>query len=707
MRISIAATAVLLVITPTAALACCMAVAAHAVWPWDGLEEIPVDAAVILYGSTYELPLEEWSVNLVPESGEPVSLATSLSMMTDDYFLIVAKPEEALALDTEYTCTFTRNGVDIEGAKEFSFKTAASDADWASPPTPDLSYEGLGVPMKDADGGWCVSSVTEEAGALALTISGEGLGNRAILLQARDSQETKVFDTVLSGEWDLDRQLTLGGGLCSAHFEVNPCEHYCVRAAALDHRGDPGPWSEWSCSDEIGDWVCGDPGGSVLFGDDIEEGKALPQDVQSCLEGGTWEPEADTIDEGESGLPESDSYSTDEDSETGCAMGASRPAAPWGLLVFGLLVALLFRVGRRRSPSGVSLALALALFMGGAAGCEEGSSGGADAVEGDTLTVGEDAAVDSAEGVQDDDVMKEGPSDKGDTTPAVATVGCHPPTKEDLAPGEPVASLDTAGAGACSGKTVGDVIGQIHADHPELLDIQTIYTADEWLGDGSFFYPFLRADGGFSVALKRGLGDCPAGCTDNYYFYFATDDSCYALDVGHYHGGWSAEGDCVEKDGLPLWGYPPPSDPLHECGADNSPQQISGTYEMLATGIWEPCAEKGGQFEPINIETVVTVEVSQDPANPAVGTVAVEGTGHPLIDGQSFPAEFVRQRFRASEEYSNLPSECPQEHSLAVEYDFECFQTGQLNVTVFGSEDCSFCKGYMHLSLDHVMDGKF
>jgi len=670
------------------------------------MEDVPVDTAILLYGSTYEQPLEEWSVSLSQENGESVALTASLSMMSDEYFLIVATPEEPLVPDTDYICTFSRNGVDVEEAKEFSFRTAQPGAEWASPPIPELEYQGLGVPMREADGTWCVSSVTEEAGALALVVSGEGLSERAILLEARDSQETKVFDTVLSGEYDLDRQLILGGGLCSAHFDVNPCEHYCVRTAALDHHGAPGSWSGWSCSDEIGDWVCGDPEGSVLFGDDIEEGKTLPPEVQSCLEGGTWEPEADTTDEEETGLPESDGYSADEDSESGCTVGSSDPDAPWSLLVFGILIALLFKAARRRSLSGVSLVFVFALVPGGVAGCDEESSGGADAVEGDTLTVGEDANIDAAEEARHDDVMKEGLAEEEDTSPAVATVGCHPPGKEDLAPGEPVISLDIEGTGACSGKTVGDVIGQIHQDHPELADIQTIYTADEWMGDGSFIYPFLRPDGGFSIVLKRGLGDCPSGCTDNYYFYFATDESCVAVDVGHYHGGWSAEGDCVEKGGAPMWGHTTPSDPLHECSADNSPQQISGAYEMLATGIWEPCAEYGGQFEPIDIDTVVTVEITQEPGDPAVGTVSVEGTGHPLIDGKTFPAEFVRQRLRASDQYSNLPSQCPQEHSLAVEYDFECFKQGQISVTVFGSEDCLECKGYMHLSLDQVADAQ-
>jgi len=329
-----------------------MAVAAHLAWPWDGMEDVPVDAAIILYGSTYEQSIEEWSVSLVPEDGEPVPLANSTSMMADDYLLIVATPEEPLAPDTQYACTFSRTVVDAEDTMKLTFITGVASEPQSLSSAPELEYQGLGVPMNEADGSGCISSVTAAAGALALTISGEGLSNRAILLEARDSKETKVFDTVLSGEQDLDRQLVLGGGLCDAHFDVNPCEHYCVRAAALGHHGAPGPWSDWSCSEAIGDWVCGDPEGEVLFGDEIEEGKTLPTEGPSCLEGGTWEPGADTADKGEPDLPESDAYASDEDPEAGCSMTTSPPAIPWGLVLLALLVMLpVATLPRRRSGS--------------------------------------------------------------------------------------------------------------------------------------------------------------------------------------------------------------------------------------------------------------------------------------------------------------------------------------------------------------------
>lgn len=353
----------LLAVAPSAALACCAAVAAHWVWPWDGMENVPMDAAVLLYGSTYEQPFADWSVSCEAEDGEAVTVATDVEMMTSGYFLIVATPKQPLAPGTLYTCTFTRSGVDVEEAKVFSFRTAVQGAEWGPPPVPDLDYEGLGVPMMDAGGGHCVSSVTEEAGALALTVSGEGLSARMILIEVQDGKQTKVFDTLLSGQYDLDRQLALGGGLCSAHFEVDPCEHYCVRAAAMDHQGVPGPWTEWSCSDEIGDWVCGDPDGSVVFGDDIEQGKTFPPEPQACVDRGNRETGGAAQDGGDAGRAESAGSRAEEGSGAGCAMATSQPTATCGVMLPGILLALLWLARRRGGcPGPVRALVSLILF---------------------------------------------------------------------------------------------------------------------------------------------------------------------------------------------------------------------------------------------------------------------------------------------------------------------------------------------------------
>lgn len=321
---------------PTAAFACCAAMAADLVWPWDGMEEVPLDAALVIYGNTYGEPLEDWSLVIESEAGGPAAFTSSVGAMEAGYFLVVATPEAPLEPDTEYNCAFTRDGTEGGMPMEFHFRTGVTAGEKAANPAPELYYEGLGVPMKEEDGSVCISSVTEEAGALALTVTGTGLTERPILIEAQDSQGVKVFDTVLSGKWQSDKQLTLGGGLCTAHFEVDPCEHYCVRAAALDHHGEPGPWSEWSCSNEIGYWVCGDPEGAALFGDDIPEGMTPKSDLDSCTTGGA--PDAD----------DSEEPGTETGSGTGCAVGRSSSTVPWSLVGFGILAMLLFVIRRRR-----------------------------------------------------------------------------------------------------------------------------------------------------------------------------------------------------------------------------------------------------------------------------------------------------------------------------------------------------------------------
>src|SRR5678816_1431607 len=81
------------------------------------------------------------------------------------------------------------------------------------------------------------------------------------------------------------------------------------------------------------------------------------------------------------------------------------------------------------------------------------------------------------------------------------------------APGRYLTSTDTTGTGVCAGITLDDVLGNIRTAEPDLADILTIYNPANTSGDGSFVYPYARTDGGFDVVFKRGLGDCPAGCT--------------------------------------------------------------------------------------------------------------------------------------------------------------------------------------------------
>jgi hypothetical protein len=156
--------------------------------------------------------------------------------------------------------------------------------------------------------------------------------------------------------------------------------------------------------------------------------------------------------------------------------------------------------------------------------------------------------------------------------PADAPRADAPPSTHDAAiangaaPGRYLTTSKATGAGACVGKTLADVIAAIHALEPALADIVTIYAPAGGPGDGSFIYAYSRADGGFDVVLKRGKGNCAAGCADNEYFYFSTDEACRPKKVGHYRAAWGADsGACPQVEGEPMWNHPPTADSLQVC----------------------------------------------------------------------------------------------------------------------------------------------
>ena len=277
-----------------------------------------------------------------------------------------------------------------------------------------------------------------------------------------------------------------------------------------------------------------------------------------------------------------------------------------------------------------------------------------------------------------------------------------PPANAAPGPGAPVFELAAAGVGACSGMSLQDVIAGVHAQRPELADVKELYRPDPQRGgDGSFIHAFSQ-ERGFALAFKRGGGDCPAGCTDNEYWYFATDESCIAREVGHYRAGWDT-GSCLTTSGEPLWGIPRPPDPNIVCRADNRPQLLSGTYRARGTGSRVACTAERGSSPNIPVALLLSIIVTQDPADLSRGTIQIQGTGHPLIDGQPLPATFTRRRLSVSHEASNLPAACIDQHAIAFEQDLEDQRPGRLHFTEVRSLDCppgqDYCKGLLDLEL--------
>ena len=125
--------------------------------------------------------------------------------------------------------------------------------------------------------------------------------------------------------------------------------------------------------------------------------------------------------------------------------------------------------------------------------------------------------------------------------------------------------LAATGSGACVGSTLAQIIAWVHRDRPELADVSRLYLPDPNRGgDGSFVYAFEQ-ESGFALAFRRGGGDCPAGCTENEYWYFVTDDACKPEQIGHYRAEWQT-GTCVTISGAPLWGLPQAPAPALVCG---------------------------------------------------------------------------------------------------------------------------------------------
>jgi hypothetical protein len=293
-----------------------------------------------------------------------------------------------------------------------------------------------------------------------------------------------------------------------------------------------------------------------------------------------------------------------------------------------------------------------------------------------------------------------GPSGTGGTT------DLSPPSAgDDSRPGEPASDLAQRGAGACAGVSLQQVIAAVHQGWPALADVTELYRDDPTrIGDGSFIYAFAH-DGGFALVFKRGGGDCPAGCTENEYWYFVTDAVCAPTQVGHY-GIAPGAGNCLMASGKPMWGLPRAPDPVAVCGADNTPAPVSGVYKLDGTGTRVACTEKAGAEPQMSVALALTLSVTQAAGDPAHGTVTLDGTGHPLIDGQPIPATFTRRRFTAARETSNLPATCIDQHTIQIRHDFESGLPGRLDFFEVKALGCppsqAYCKGTIGLDLTIV-----
>lgn len=141
------------------------------------------------------------------------------------------------------------------------------------------------------------------------------------------------------------------------------------------------------------------------------------------------------------------------------------------------------------------------------------------------------------------------------------------------APTEPVAVTDpnAQGEGPCADTTLADVIAAVHAAHPELASVSTVYDpnhpSQEDADPRENVYVW-SSSAGYRLAFYRGFGDCPSGCIDHEYFYFETDAQCAPVASGDYHLIFDQSHGCMRVSGMPLWGIPSVDTATSDCTTD-------------------------------------------------------------------------------------------------------------------------------------------
>lgn len=315
-----------------------------------------------------------------------------------------------------------------------------------------------------------------------------------------------------------------------------------------------------------------------------------------------------------------------------------------------------------------------------------------------TVQVGEPAPEPKpSENVPDDDIRP--PDDRSPGQPNVETTDAC--SYAPAYPGAFVYSRDASGSGACATTTVSELLAAVHAQRLDLADIDTIYDPRGGISDGSYVYVFQKADGGFALAFKRGIGDCPSGCIENDYFYFETDGSCTPSAVGQVMQT-EPEG-CYTADSQPRWDLPRPFSAKQYCGADTSPQRLPRTATLTTCGgVSIACsAERESPTSPL---TTLELAVTQDEADLSKATVSFSGTGTDL-DGKVWPATVDYRSLHVQVTTDNLPALCPQSDALTFDYDFEGIFSSNLSyLQTRTPADCdgemsAMCKGGIEAQL--------
>jgi hypothetical protein len=98
-----------------------------------------------------------------------------------------------------------------------------------------------------------------------------------------------------------------------------------------------------------------------------------------------------------------------------------------------------------------------------------------------------------------------------------------------------------------------DAIHAIQAEYSEVSNIKIILTPQPF---ESQWISIKDKDYGWDIIFFEGSGDCPAGCLNNYFWYFTVHRDGKIIKAGEYSRVFQPVNNSYQETGVPLWGYP-------------------------------------------------------------------------------------------------------------------------------------------------------
>lgn len=102
-------------------------------------------------------------------------------------------------------------------------------------------------------------------------------------------------------------------------------------------------------------------------------------------------------------------------------------------------------------------------------------------------------------------------------------------------------------------KSAAEAIQRVQAKFPEVASFRPSLTPGPFDSDHAMV--FDRGDR-WDVVIWHGEGDCPAGCIDNYYYYYSAWRDGRVEKAGEFSRVLNRASNSYVERGTPLWGFP-------------------------------------------------------------------------------------------------------------------------------------------------------